>query len=441
MSNIFNNLKLLVLCIMLHLQTIVEQINDRNKKILFKVQDVLTLQPILKKMHPIEFLGHGVQSICFRHMNNVVVKCCLKKKDSIIVTSQLFLNTAKRLLQAKIAILPPINILFENDIWLVYTQPMCQVVSREMITYGMACQILNSVCRMIEVNLRISDIFFRNLGIYLNHLVIFDYHDVDTFETSPSFMISNLYSFFTQLGKNVGWPVQDICIVDFKKVIDDNFGSSRFPDNIVNGLLSLHERNYQRAKDLFILAKNQLYRTLPTRQVCEHLQITDEGIIVLDFYALARYETMVNCIEQHHLSTIIDWQPMVNGVSLLLAKTFPQLQVTLCPTSKEEHNVLQQIVSFCLLTNITINSDSNSDITHKYDLSLYHCFDEKNNICHLIKKYMGKFCLFELPVNSTYCLPFDELRRQLLEITINLNRVIITETSNASYLYFCGGTL
>jgi len=84
--------------------------------------------------------------------------------------------------------------------------------------------------RMLEYNIRISDIYYKNFGSYRNKLVLFDYHEVDSFTGTPSnFLITNLYTNFTQLGHELHWSVKEASLFHWNDVVSDSFGQKSFP--------------------------------------------------------------------------------------------------------------------------------------------------------------------------------------------------------------------
>ena len=184
----------------INLKAIIEQINQRNGKTLFDPHKVSNIERILNHLPKLEYVGHGIQSICFKTDKDYVVKCCIKRNNSIIISKALFMSTTQNLLSINMPILPPLDVLYEDETWMVYTQPMCRMI--DDISLKFCYHVLKFVRQMVENNVRVSDIYYRNFGIYQNKILLFDYHDIETFESSSNFLITNIYSLFTLLGQN-----------------------------------------------------------------------------------------------------------------------------------------------------------------------------------------------------------------------------------------------
>src|SRR5438552_964652 len=113
----------------INIKAIIYDINTRSHKTVFDPEKSDELEKILSFMGKIKFIGHGVQSICFQkensndefqNNNNDVIKCCIKKKGSIIISKENFLEKVTIMKQHHMPILPPTDIIYENDNWMIY---------------------------------------------------------------------------------------------------------------------------------------------------------------------------------------------------------------------------------------------------------------------------------------------------------------------------------
>jgi hypothetical protein len=269
---------------------------------------------------------------------------------------------------------------------------------------------------MIRMNLRVSDIFFRNFGIYQNKVYLFDFHDVDNFDSSSNFMISNLYSLFTQLGKNLGWPVQDVVITSMNLVIQDNFGESRFPEMIVRFLQSLYAKNYSKALEYLENSKRLLKQHVQKKyNNYQQVNVTDTGVIELESHTLDKYRLASEIIETGRVKTVLDGRCLIGGIGLKLAKEYPDVTIALSNNDSNELDKTKQIAANCMIVNVHFINGHVKDIkllpTDKYDLTLYyslfhhllktHSIEE---ILNLVKAQTKKYCLIEVPMQGDHSL-------------------------------------
>lgn len=156
--------------------------------------DRLTL---LKKEHKLEnvmnlwghiindsnYIGHGDDATSFIYhktqTDSEVAKLCVKTvkyfKNFEEHSAQKFIDLSKRIGGS---ILLPINdLLYEDQYVFLYTQPWCE----RFKSINMNEQQLKDICD-IEYNLLLHNVYANisghNLGIYHDHVIIFDYHDI-----------------------------------------------------------------------------------------------------------------------------------------------------------------------------------------------------------------------------------------------------------------------
>ncbi len=391
------------------IKSIFDRINIKNGTILFDPEKSQALEDFLPTLGKLEYIGHGAQSVCFV-INKEVVKCCKKKKGSLILSKEYFLSGVQELLDNNMPILPPIDVIYENEFWMIYTQPLCKVLSGEDISPGLCCEILNFVSQMIRMNIRVSDIFFRNFGIYQNKLCLFDFHDVDKFESSSNFMIANLYSVFTQLGKNIGWPVLDLTIANLTTVINDKFGESRFPEMIVKFLQSLYSKNYSKSLEYLENSKLLLKQHVQKKYTkYQQVSVSETGSIELESHTLGKYNLALEIIKSKNIKTLLDARCCIGGIGLKLAKEYPNIKVMLSNNDLQELEKTKNIGLNCMIFNVQFIPEHIKDIkpcpNNKYDLVLYYSLFHHllktqtiEDILKLVKSQTGKYCIIEVPI-------------------------------------------
>lgn len=393
------------------INSVIKHINTKNGKELFDLKHISDdIRNLLLSMGKLNYVGHGVMSVCFARNATEVVKLCYKKKKegSITISREIFTAGVKKLLDNDMGILAPISVVYENDNWLIYTQPLCKVVSATDISPKLCCEILDLVEIMLKTNIRLSDIYYRNFGIYQNRLRLFDFHEIDDFSTSSNFLITNLYSLFTALGKVLGWPVADINSTTTAYVISDKFGEGRFPEMFVKLLEMMYNRDYVEAKKQIENAKNLLKRQIPKKyDKYQHVIINENGSLDLSSHTLCKYNITEDIINNSEISTVLDARCCTGGVGLKISQEFPEIKVYLSNIDNEELNKTKKIANNCMIFNAIFLDTHVTDIkpVNKFDLvlylSLFHHLLKNYNINELlsiVKSQTGKYCLIEVPM-------------------------------------------
>jgi hypothetical protein len=390
------------------LKTIIEQINQKNGKILFD-NNVVGVEQVLNRLPRLEYIGHGIQTICFKTDKNYVVKCCMKRKGSIISSKSKFISTTHDLLSLNMPILPPIDVLYEDNTWFVYTQPMCRMIDD---THAKFCyHVLKFVEQMVKNNVRLSDIYYKNFGIYHNKIVLFDYHDIETFESSSNFLITNLYSLFTLLGQKLGWKVLDVTISHWDEIVADQFGVGRFPESFVSLLVAFRDKNQEKIiqylNESIAYVKSNLKKRFATYDI---LYIGDDDTVVTDYPGKA-YHSVFDLVQVSRLNNVLDIQSTNTGMGLKLAQDFPDISVTVGCGTNDEVSDTRYIMKNCLIYNATVVYGNILEFkppsTDKYDLVLYHTiiFDllQTKKLCDLfqfVKNQVRRYFVLEIPVKG-----------------------------------------
>ena len=397
---------------MTEIEKIIERINTKNNSEIFDSKNISEVEKFLSTLGPLTYIGHGGLSFCFSRNNKEVIKCCKKNKGTIVTSKDLFLSNVQKLREIHMPILYPYEVLFENDSWLIYSQPLCRCIAWSEISLKMTCQILNFVGQMIKTNVRISDIFYKNFGIYHNKMYLFDYHEVDNFHSSSNFLITNLYSTFTFLGKNLNWPVLDIGLINLDFVIKDNFGKGRFPDPLSRCLQYMHGKNYSKAVEQIEIAKSYIKKKINRKYTkYQHMNIDENGTLDLFSHTLIKYEIAYNLIKEKVPSTVLDARCCLGGIGLKLAQDFPDLNIHLANPDTDELNKTKQLSTDCMIFNTTFIPDQLSEIKSirntKYDLVIYYSLFHHllktlpiDEIIRRAKLQIGKYCIIEVPMRG-----------------------------------------
>jgi hypothetical protein len=392
-----------------NLKAIIEQINQRNGKTLFDSHKVVNIEKILNHLPKLEYIGHGIQSICFKTDKGYVVKCCVKRKNSILCSKNLFVTTTQDLLSINMPILPLTDVLYEDDVWMVYTQPICRMI--DDINVKFCYHVIKFVRQMVENNIRISDIYYRNFGIYQNKILLFDYHDIENFDSSSNFLITNIYSLFTLLGKKLGWNVRDVTISHWDEIVSDQFGSTRFPEQLVSLLVAFHNREKEKIllslDEALTYLKTQLKQKFPTYDM---LRTDDNNMIIID-YPNKMYNIIFDLIQNMNLNSVLDVQSTVSGIGLKLAQDFPNILVTLGCGTNDEITDTRNIISNCVLYNASVMYGNIVEFkptnAERYDLVLYHTVlldllqtKKLSDLFQFVRNQVGRYFLLEVPIKG-----------------------------------------
>jgi len=150
-------------------------------------------------------------------------------------------------------ILPYIDYLSTIYNYIIYTQPLCTSLTELDINLIIVREILSFVKSMLDTEIKISDIFYKNFGLIGNKLYFYDYHNVEKFGSGNGFLVKNLYCLFTRLGININPRNEWTNCLDIKDILSrelavENYGHGRFPRPFHKLLIKLTENNLDRSK-------------------------------------------------------------------------------------------------------------------------------------------------------------------------------------------------
>ena len=211
-----------------------------------------------------KFLSYGTHTLCFTNNNNkLVIKCCRKAKETILTSKEKLINSVGLLCDLGFPLLKPIDIIEKNN-FIIYTQKYCKQLKSDEISPAILKEILEYVLIMLENNVKIADIYYKNFGMYYNKLYLFDFHNVEDFTNSNSnFLITNLYCLFIRTGYDYynnkkDWNVPNISISTTTKIKEDNYGKTKFPYEFYKVLKNLALNNHEESKKYILKTINYL---------------------------------------------------------------------------------------------------------------------------------------------------------------------------------------
>jgi hypothetical protein len=391
------------------LKSVIDKINTKNNTVLFEVSKTVGLSQFLSTLTNLTYLGHGGMCLCLLRQGVEVVKCCKKTKKAIISSTTTFNSRVEELRQHNISVLYPIEVLYEDEYWFVYTQPACRIIERADFSVKMGIQMLDFIEQMIKSNLKMTDIFYRNFGIYRNQLFLFDYHEIESFDTASSFMINNLYSTFILLGKNIGWHTSEIFAPHTHFPEDGNYGEYKFPREVIKFLSAMRENDHPKMID-YINRLRTLLKTYINKKYSDmnhqHITITGSGDINLSSQSITKFELTEKLVSLKGIKSILESRCGIGGLGLKLAQCFPDIKVTLSNSDIKELAQAKQIATDCMVFNTNfIGEPKPSSHSHKYDLVLYyssvHHLLKTQTMAELIddlKLQMNKYCILEVPM-------------------------------------------
>lgn len=186
----------------------IDKINSKNLQFAkFDKTTITDLEHFLSqtfKTKHLEYLGHGGMCICFfDKIMKQVIKCCKRNKRSIVDVNEDFIQWIQTFQKHNLCILYPQQVLYTDNNWIVYSQPLCGQINSNQLSYKVFGDILKFVKQMLQANLQFTDLYFRNFGYIAPHkLVLFDFHEVEVINITESdgkftfneFLLNNLYS-------------------------------------------------------------------------------------------------------------------------------------------------------------------------------------------------------------------------------------------------------
>src|SRR5690349_6056756 len=126
-------------------------------------KDVKIIEEYLRTINGLQYIGHGGTCISFKsddkRFKNTVIKVCLKNND-VMSHSKMFIDYSVILKDNCIKILEPLEILYENSLFFIYTQYKCKPICE--INIGYLIKILSIIKKLLCAKTKIPDLYIKN---------------------------------------------------------------------------------------------------------------------------------------------------------------------------------------------------------------------------------------------------------------------------------------
>lgn len=345
--------------------------------------------PVTKILEPyrLSFLGYGGTCLSFVDDKLLVYKICLKEDNEILQSAHAFLEHCRKLREVGIPILPPIEILFDNDLFLVYTQEFCNPLP--YVNAKIVSETLTILKAMLLGRYKLTDIYYRNLGLWKNQVLVYDYHDYKEFARTDHTYICHLAHLFNLHRHSRVYQSINIGIED---LVADDFGADHFEDQRISGLLSqlyqLPSENYsEEACQRIVPLIDELVEAYRDLNVVRHsnyqfLHIDREGLLHLEGHTLLKFQLAEEILSELPKGfTAIDCGCSLGGIGNLIAQRRPDSQITLNNLTVSELDTAQEVSQHLCLNNVSF--DNTNILTFRersFDLTMFYAL-----LHHLLK--------------------------------------------------------
>ncbi len=369
-----------------------------------KLQNV---EKFINGIKNVKYIGHGGTCIVFSD-NDIskkqVIKVCLKNR-MITNNSRTLISFSKCLQGNGINILPVIDVLFEDDYFFVYTQKYCHTIFD--INAIVLLKILKIISKLIERNIKITDLFYKNFGIYQNDVYLYDYHDFGFFYSDDHYYLTHIAQLFnTYYNKKLLYGIT----LDFNILKNMDFGHNILPKLVVEFIKSMYEHQLDRGieliNEIIFDVENDIKKSFDNYQ---HFDIISNGELQLRSHTLEKYNSFYELTKLYPCDfydnfTVIDYGCSLGGIGTKIAQQFTNSFVTLNNITKDELNVCTQNINASCLTNINVNDQDVSYDKKSYDVCLYfallhHILKVKTftEIMKMVCSQTRKYAIIELP--------------------------------------------
>lgn len=360
----------------------------------------------LETIQPIEYIGHGGTCVTFKksEASDIVYKICLKKKIS---NSKKFIMLSNFLIKNNIKVLGVVDVLFENDDFYVYTQKYCCPISDIKNNHIAMSKILKIISSLLQKNIKITDLYYKNFGIYDQDVYLYDFHDFDFVFSNDDYYICHIAQMF---GKYLNIDINggDVCVLD--DLIINEFYKIHFHNDVSDLLSLLYNHHYNEAISLLSKIINDIdNKIIKKYDDYQHYDINEHGIILLRSHTLEKYKIFEKllCLINDKISTLVDYGCCIGGIGLKIAQCNPLLSVTLNNITKSELVICKENVDLLCIKNVLVENKNVFDDNNTYDVCMYfailhhilktHTMDE---IITMLCKQVNKYAIIELPFDN-----------------------------------------
>lgn len=371
-------------------------------------QHLNNVDTFLDSISPINYIGHGGTCIAFKSENNVfknlVIKVCLKN-NNMLKNSKIFMNYSNFLINSNVKILPPIDIIYEDEYFIIYTQNECSILYS--VNDLIMVKILKIIKNLFKKKIKITDLFLKNFGIFANDVYIYDYHDYDYFYSNDNYYICHICHLFNlyynkSLFINVG--------IDVNTLIQYNFGRDILPNKVTIMLQDIYNYKFDKvimSIDSFIIEiKNKIKCSYNNYQF---IDIDQDGIINLKNHTQDKFLNVIKIINlyQNNNFTLVDYGCSLGGIGSSVAQLYPKSNIILNNITENELIICNKIKNDLILNNVTIENKNIYLDNNSYDICLYfailhHILKSKtiDEIINMLLRQTNLYAIIELPFGN-----------------------------------------
>ena len=311
------------------------------------------------------------------------------------------MNYCKFLLENNVKILPPKEILYEDNHFIVYTQSICQLIYS--VNNLIIIKILKIIRNLLSTKIKLTDLFHKNFGIYENDVYIYDYHDYDYFYSEDKYYIchiAHLFNMYYQKDLFLGKQF------DTETLKNMEFGKNVLPENITNLLTSLYDCKF----DLAIENIDVCIAEFENQNKCsysdyQYIDVDESGKLHLKKHTLEKFLVVKRALlHMPDTFTLIDYGCSLGGIGSSVAQLYPKSKIFLNNITKNELEVCKKISSESLLINVEVCDKNIVTDESSYDICLYFAilhhilknltFDE---IINMLLRQVKQYAIIELP--------------------------------------------
>lgn len=353
--------------------------------------------------YKLKYLGLGGTCISFIDNSDIIYKICLKQNNDILKSADIFMHHCNTLIKNGVSILSPIDIVYDDEHFLVYRQPKCNPLTE--VNTKILVEILKNLKAMLLSMYRLTDIYFRNFGIYQNKIVIYDYHDYkDFFEKDYTYIVHLVQTFNLYYNKNIYKKIN----LDIEEIIQDDFCKNHFDFNpsLSDFFKNLYNWNFDKAiKHIDTMVEDFSDALVYDIYDYQKISIDRNGIISLHIHTLDKFNLLKSILPYlPEKFSVIDCGCSIGGIGGKIAQLYPKSNIVLNNITKNELDTAKSMFSKLCLNNIVYDDtnimsyDKVHDVTLFYAL-LHHLLRDMtfNELIEKIYKMTNIYSVIELP--------------------------------------------
>jgi hypothetical protein len=339
---------------------------------LFEWDALKKAQQYLDHITGLKYLGHGGTCVAFLDANKTVIKLCTKRNFPM-TNSKTFVDYSKFLIGSGVKILPIKEILYEDKQFFIYSQDQCNPVYR--VNKLILVKILAIIHNLIQKNIKITDLFYKNFGIQHNEIYLYDYHDYGFFYSDDNYYITHIAHLFNLYYHKKWFHGLDL---DINILMDLEFGKNILPDKVVDFLIQLYGHKFDNAAKLLSSIMEELKATIPKKfDDYQHFTVTESGDYVLGSHTLDKFNIFMKLSQligtnpQDTGLLCIDYGCSLGAIGMKIAQTFPGSTVVLNNITAQELAICRDNLSESCCTNVTISDVNLIHCTEPHDIGMY----------------------------------------------------------------------